>query len=80
VDVAGREHRIGLILPVNSFQPLLDFPLAFGLSLPYCLVHSKSLSVVGGLSSTTIPLTAKTRGFRAFFALVAEKVTLLTLG
>ena len=43
LDVAGREHRVRLILPLDFSEPTLVFPLATPEFLSYSLVHSKCL-------------------------------------
>jgi hypothetical protein len=69
-NIAGPEHRLGLVHPVDVAQPTLDPPmpiqkssLALGPFLCFLALHSKLLSFGNCLKA----LTTKAPEFRVFF-------------
>jgi hypothetical protein len=79
MDVAGREHRLGLLAPVNLPETISNSALAIGQPSACNGVHSKSLSLVEQASLANTYLTAQTKGFRVFFEPTIRKTARITL-
>ena len=67
LNVAGGEHRVGLVGPVTITKPVLNSTLAIDRLLRSTAAHSKCLLAQGNSCVTTPWISASTRHFEYFF-------------